>query len=248
MIAALCPSFRRPRLTCNSGALFLEQSYPDGKGMVILEDGGALYPKDMGEIKVLTSEERYPDLGTKYNTLAERAIDFFDPDYFAVWEDDDIYLPHHFSISIRAMEEQRREWSMPSFVFTLLGGAPDVTNYGIYHASIVMSKKAWEKVHWDTSGQAKFDRILMDQLRERFGPPADPYALLKHPSYVFRFYSTHAYHGQAYMRSLEDTTWYNTVALLAPVQPPMEFEPKLDEETVEMLKKLRIPRKEKIHA
>jgi len=245
MIVALCPTFRRPRLTCNSVACFLEQTYPGATGMLVLEDGGALNPVDMGNIKVLTSDTRYPDLGSKYNAMAKKAIELFDPTYFAVWEDDDVYLPYHLSVSIKAMLEERKEWAYPSRVYSLLGGPLGITDYGVYHASIVLSRKAWEKVHWDESGQAKFDRIFMDGLRSNFGPPADPIQHFPRPSYVFRFQSTGAYHGQAFMRSLEDKTWYATVGVLAQKEAPIDLVPKFDEETLRLLEQTRIKKKDK---
>lgn len=243
MIVALCPSYRRPYLTCNAAGCFRSQVTSEPTGMIILEDGGALHPADLGDIKVITAPERFPDLGSKYNRLAELAIEYFYADYFAVWEDDDIYLPDHMEASLRAMREEKREWAMPSCVYSLLGPL-SVTNVGIYHASIVMSRRAWEKVHWDTSGQAQFDRILMQRLREEFGPPADPVRVAGHPTYVFRFQSTGSYHGQALMRSLDDINWYKLVEILTVPMEPVPLVPICDAETLDVLRILNyIPRR-----
>lgn len=235
MIAALCPTFRRPGLTGNAAACFLAQRCELPRRMLIWEDGGALEAATIGSIQIVTSR-RFPDLGSKYNALAERAIELWDPDYLAIWEDDDIYLTWHLETSIVAMIQSGALWAKPSRVWSLYTGRlEEEPAAGRFHGSLVLTRRAWEQVPWPTHGRADFDQEFMRHLQEECGPPADPLLIEPRPGYIFRYGSTRSYHAQHFMRGTADITWYETVAEHVPELPSAELRIAFDDETAAIL-------------
>jgi len=231
MIVALCPTFRRPQLAGNAAACFLAQKIDLPRKLIIWEDGGALKFGRYGSVQVVTSG-RFPNLGAKYNALAKLAITQYDADYLAVWEDDDIYLPNHLKASVLAMVQTGRAWSKPSRILSLYTGKlQEELAAGRFHASIVLSRRAWEAVHWPENGRADFDQQLFAELAERVGPPADPLEVESQPQYIFRWGSTGMPHGQHFMRSPEDNSWYERAEAAFPQVPPDALRPVFDLET-----------------
>jgi hypothetical protein len=80
-------------------------------------------------------------LPEKFNAIAGLAKG----DILVVWEDDDIYLPHHISTHVRAMEG--RLWSKPSFVLSSYTGRleqEDAT--GRFHASLAFRREIFDRI------------------------------------------------------------------------------------------------------
>ena len=94
-IAALMPTWRRPALAANALACFLAQSHDD-KRLLIGDDSGELLPisGDGWEVAQLPKQDSLP---AKYNLMARMAIERWNPDAFAVFEDDDLYFPDYLS-------------------------------------------------------------------------------------------------------------------------------------------------------
>ena len=241
-VVALCPSFRRPKLAGNAAACFAAQDYSGPRKLLIWEDGGALLASESELVEVIASE-RFPDLGSKYNALAERAIREKKADVLVVWEDDDIYLPWHLSVHVRALQETGRMWSKPSRVLSLYTGRlQEEPAAGRFHASIALRREAWEEVRWPTSGRADFDQQFMASLGRRFGPPADPLEIHPVPGYVFRFGSTGSWHAQHFMCGPSDTSWYQDVERTVSPVPKTELRAEFDEETRAVYERFREPR------
>lgn len=231
MIVALCPTFRRPNLAGNAAACFLAQKIDLPHKLIIWEDGGALKAGRYGSVQVVTSG-RFPNLGAKYNALAKLAITEYNADYLAVWEDDDIYLPHYLEAHILALTQSGAAWSKPSRVLSLYTGKlEEEPAAGRFHASILLTRRAWESVRWQENGRADFDQQLMASLTQKFGPPADPLEVESQPQYIFRWGSTGMPHGQHFMRSPEDNSWYQRAETAFPQVPPDALRPVFDLET-----------------
>lgn len=237
MIVALCPTFRRPHLVNNATACFVAQKIKHDRMLLIWDDGGEFRPLCNGSIRLIVSR-RFPDLGSKYNALAKMAVSL-GAEFLAVWEDDDTYLPWYLAAHLEAMQKSGRLWSKPSRVFSLYTGhLEEEPAHGRFHASLFLSREAWERVHWPTHGRADFDQEFMANLMRICGPPADPLEYHPTPAYVFRYGSTGSYHAQHFMRQPADTTWYNTVAATIPASRPVRLEVKFDDETLRIYKLL----------
>ena len=239
-VTCLCPTYQRPRLLENAIACFCEQEYPaNRRALVILDDAGQIRPQHGNGWELHSRSERFASLPDKYNALAALA----DPatDLFAIWEDDDIYLPHHLSAHAAALSRRTGTpqrplplWSKPSRVLSLYTGKPEQENAsGRFFASIAVTRELWRHVGGiPNTRRADFDQQFMAALLRANGPAADPldFSPQRTPGYCFRWASTDAYHGQALMQSPEDVTWYERCQKSSP-GPIDHLSPAPDAET-----------------
>jgi hypothetical protein len=202
-VSCLCPTFRRPKLLENSIACFLAQDYPaDRRELIILDDAGELQSQTGEGWQIISIARRFRSLPEKFNALAGLVRG----EILVVWEDDDIYLPHHISSHVTALEGFL--WSKPSKVLSdYTGKIQEEDATGRFHASIAMTRRAFDECGgWPLTLRGDFDRQLLARLAA-VGESADPCSVDK-PAYVFRWGSTGAYHGQALMQGPEDQKWY----------------------------------------
>jgi hypothetical protein len=225
-VSCLCPTYRRPTLLENSIACFLAQDYPaDRRELIVLDDAGELENQTGDGWQIISITRRFRSLPEKFNALAGLAHG----EILVVWEDDDIYLPHHISSHVAAMDGHL--WSKPSTVLSLYTGEvrkEDAT--GRFHASLAVSRTAFEQCGgWPLTLRGDFDQQLIARLNS-IGKPGNP-CTASHPSYVFRWGSTGAYHGQAMMRGPDDVRWYDNATVTKTVQHSRMLIPGMDDET-----------------
>ena len=222
-VSCLCPTYRRPNLLENSIACFLAQDYPaDRRELIVLDDAGELENQTGDGWQIISIPRRFRSLPEKFNALAGLARG----EILVVWEDDDIYLPHHISSHVVAMGGYL--WSKPSKVLSdYTGEVQEEDATGRFHASIAITRRAYEMCGgWPLTMRGDFDQQLLARLNAT-GPPADPSAFAA-PGYIFRWGSTGVYHGQAFMRGPEDEEWYSRV----PARDSIEhhaFSPEFDD-------------------
>ena len=209
-VACLCPTYGRPQLVRNSLACFLSQVYVPGQARLFILDDGAQIDTQIGEhFQVESTGERFPSMRAKYDRLVAMA-DAWGADAYAVWDDDDIYLPWHLSAANWAMD-QGFLWSYPQWVMSDGGGElePEMTG-GNLHGSIVIGKEIMRGVGgWPLTTRADFDLQMIANLLKIDEPGRPDYQFA--PSYVFRWASTAAKHYQNFVRSPSDTTTYARV-------------------------------------
>ena len=230
-VVCLCPTYRRPaRLVANAIACFERQTYPSGyRRLIVLDDAGELKPQVGPNWQIVSVVNRYATLPAKYNALATLA---FGATAFAVWEDDDVYLPWHLEGCAAALE--RAPWSHPSRVWSLYGGAlHQEPAGGRFHAALAFRREALEEIGgWPETPHGDFDQQLMAALSRRFGTPGDPCDAYS-PSYVFRWGSTGSYHGQGFMGQGGEGDWYSKMPeRVSPGPRPTRIVPGFDEETI----------------
>lgn len=198
-IACLCPTWGRPHLLPNSLACFLAQNHPH-KRLLILDDGDQVTPQQGHNWQVWSTATRYPDLPSKYAALIAHAGDW--PDAYAVWDDDDIYFPHHLSAAAQLLPSH--PWTHPTHVLSDGSGRLEMERTGgNLHGSIVIRRDALETLGgWLQTPRADFDLQQIGRLTA-LGAPGRPEPC---PSYMFRWASTGARHYQNYVRSPADTT------------------------------------------
>ncbi|RLS72006.1 MAG: glycosyltransferase [Planctomycetota bacterium] len=131
-VSCLCPTCRRPKLLENSIACLLAQDYPaDRRELIVLDDAGELQNQTGDGWQVSSIQRRFRSLPEKFDALAG----FARGQVLVVWEDDDIYLPHHISSHVKAMEGHL--WSKPSKVLSdYTGEIQEEDTTGCFHASL----------------------------------------------------------------------------------------------------------------
>lgn len=214
-VHCLMPTYGRTRgLLENALACFLWQRYPRPKlRLTVFDDEGFLDPVERNRDgwAIVSSDQRCPDLGSKYNQMV--AADHGWADVFAVWDDDDLYLPDHVANNVAALswpdKGQEAGWSQPSHVWSTYTGSPELEpSAGRFHGSLVVRRAA---ASWIATRRADFDQQFLSALARDFGAPARP-DHKSPPTYVFRWGDTASTHCQGFMRSPTDTTWWDTYA------------------------------------
>ncbi len=247
-ISCLCPTWRRPKLLANAIACFEAQDYPvDRCELIVLDDAGQIKPyrspawekcdvgyvntaagqSDVpGGISIISISRRFNSLPEKYNALAAMARG----DVLAVWEDDDIYLPHHLSLIAEHIEG--RAWAKPDCVRSLYTGHDEIEAAdGRFHASIALKRDAFIQAGgWPLTTALNFDQQMFKRLANVDSEGIHRFAGIYNtddPSYVFRWGSTGSYHGQG----LGDDWWDKAANQGDMTEGPITIVPKFDEET-----------------
>jgi len=254
----LMPTYGRPKMVENTIACFLAQDYPaERRHLLILDDAGQIPPQKGDGWEVFSTAERFPSLPAKYAELlrlprqltrpigsyadtADVQGDIVDswnhraevplvPDAYAVWDDDDIYLPWHLAAHAEILQEHG--WSHPSRVWSTYTGRPELENAaGRFHGSLAVRRELMKQIGgWPETPRADFDQQMLWRLADA-EPAGDPTTVAV-PSYVFRWGSTRHPHCQGFMRSPDNTTWYGDYAGAHKFEPHARLEPALDPDT-----------------
>jgi glycosyltransferase involved in cell wall biosynthesis len=102
-IAAVCCTYRRPKLLGVAIQCFLDQTHPDRK-LVILDDAGQYEPQKGDRWELFSQSERFPSLGAKRNAAVALALADPEVQGLAVMDDDDWYFPHWLERIAAALE------------------------------------------------------------------------------------------------------------------------------------------------
>ncbi len=207
-IACLCPTYGRPELLASSIAQFQAQTHPD-KRLYILDDGGQYAYAVNDDYELISLKARFNSLPQKYDALAAMAADW-KPDAIAMWDDDDIYLPHHLS-SIAARLNGEYQWTAPVVVWSTYPGHPVIEDaVGRFWASCAIRWQAFKDVGGvPLTLRADFDQMFLGNCQKKFGPPVSLASNAKDATFVFRWADTLAPHAQHFLRSPDDETWYD---------------------------------------
>jgi hypothetical protein len=175
-VSLLTPTYGRP----TTGRLwFLEelvecyrrQDYGGPSELIILSDAGAwnqLLRCDVPGVRVVNEVWRYPSLGAKFNRLVGLARF----DLLAPAEDDDLFLPHRLSLSVKLLGDgpylnPRRGW-----LWTPAGDLQWQHPQGICHNMSIFTRAAFDAVEGGYKPWAQdtlMDRDLCKEHRLPYG-------------------------------------------------------------------------------
>ncbi|MGH8498132.1 MAG: glycosyltransferase, partial [Methylococcales bacterium] len=201
LIACLCPTYKRPEYLRNSIACFVSQTHPN-KVLVILDDAGQHAAREFPaeDWRLVSQPDRCPNLPAKFNALAAMAPR---ADILVVWEDDDIYLPHHLAaIAEAAASTGEAAYFAPNRVLTttnhLRSGTRENAASGGFHASWAYTRRLWELLGgYDYGNRLDFDQHMGRRCRDAVGVAHyDETDIGRRfgPSYVYRW-GNGVYHG-----------------------------------------------------
>jgi hypothetical protein len=235
-IAALMPTYGRPRLVANALACFLAQDCPvDKRRLLILDDADQIVPQSGADWQIWSTAKKFPSLPAKYAFLVDRANEW-GADAYCVWDDDDIYLPWH--LSAHAQTLSTAGWSHPEKVWSLYTGSLMLESAaGRFHGALAVRRDFAEQVgYWGTSTRCDYDQQIMGRL-SHLSPPGHPDSDLL-PSYVYRWGSTGADHCSGRCRCPDDETWYTETPITEPGRIE-ELMPRMDAETEAIYRRIR---------
>ncbi len=98
-IAAVCITWNRPQMLGRLIECFNRQTY-ENRELLILDDGGQYPDQPKGDRwRVVSHDRRYDSLGEKRHAAAQMV----EADAMAIWDDDDIYLPHALGATVHGL-------------------------------------------------------------------------------------------------------------------------------------------------
>ena len=163
-MSCLCPTFGRANLLEESIESFLRQE-EDEKELIILNDADwqtlELEPYD--NIRLYNSEERFPDMGSKWNWLVREAIF----DNLVPWPSDDIMLPWALSTLQALLWGYEYVHPLGRFVFTSRG-FKNFDHHGC-QGIIAFTKGAHEGVGGYPKQYGGQDTVFLHKLRKLYG-------------------------------------------------------------------------------
>lgn len=193
-IACLCCTYNRPAQLAEAVESFLRQSYPaEFRELIILDDAGQYAPDacdHLPGVKLVTTKHRFRTLGEKRNACAALASP--DTEAYAVWDDDDIYLPWHLDLMAWVFEAGYR-WSLPAEVWI------DRRSYlerkqtkGLFHGSWAFTREAFLSVGGYPAMQSGQDQALAARFKKAGIVPVSPVPpadTTLPPSYIYRWHT-----------------------------------------------------------
>jgi len=194
-LAAICCTYKRPRLLAEAIECFLRQDYPAAKReMIVLDDAGQYADQQGDGWRIVSLPTRFRTLGEKRNASA--ALVSPDVDAYCVWDDDDIYLPWHISAAAAALAEA--DYTIPTQLYIDKEGRLECkANQSLFHGAWSFRRKAFEPVRGYPFIQSGQDQGLLKRFKAANLRRADPIQFDARPSYVYRWFTAHSQHISA---------------------------------------------------
>lgn len=196
-VSCMCLTYGRPDLLEEAIHSFLIQDYPGTKELVVLNDCVA-QTLDYGhpDVHIVNVSRRFRTVGEKRNACA--ALTRYD--LLFVWDDDDIFLPHRISYSVKMLRPSKRFFK-PSKAFTLNEGKLSGPTANLFHSGACFTKDLFDEVHGyrhmgsgqDMDLELAFERLLGRGKNYNAILPKDIY-------YLYRWAGTGSFHLSSFGR------------------------------------------------
>lgn len=188
----MCPTFGRPQPVIEEAVWsFLNQDYAGDKELLILNDfDRQTIVFDHPQVTVVNVPSRFHSVGEKRNAAAAMCRH----DLLAVWDDDDIYLPHRLRFSA-GMYKDKKRFFKPSQALVLSNGAIRGPETNLFHSGSLWHRSLFDEVGGYAHMGSGQDRDLEDKFEKVIGAGKD-YAGIR-PSeiyYLYRWSRTQSYH------------------------------------------------------
>jgi hypothetical protein len=170
-LAVVCVTYNRPRQLGQMIRCFERQDYAD-RELLVLDDVGQYRPTQGERWRLVSVAGRYATLGEKRNAAAQLVSP--DAEAFAVWDDDDLYMPWALRASAAAL--QRAPWSRPSRVLHPLpdGSLRQHRTGGLFHSGWAYRREAFEQAGGYPSINNGEDQGLAERFRRLGVAECDP--------------------------------------------------------------------------
>jgi glycosyltransferase involved in cell wall biosynthesis len=164
-ISCICITYGRPtRLLEEAVQSFLLQDYAGEKELLILNDfDQQIFYCDHPEVTVVNLPVRFHTVGEKQNA----AVALCRYDLLAVWDDDDVSLPHRLSYSVRHYDGEKRFFKAP-FAFRVDDGVVQQLMEGPFHVTSMWHRSLFDEAGgyphmgsgYDQELEARFQTII----------------------------------------------------------------------------------------
>ena len=171
-IAAICCTYKRPKLLAEAVECFLRQDYPAAKREMIVLDDADQYENQIGDgWRIVSLPTRFRTLGEKRNASA--ALVSPEVEAYCVWDDDDIYLPWHMSAAAAALTDA--DYAIPTLVSVDKGNhLRRKVNQWLFHGAWSFRREAFDRVCGYPFIQSGQDQGLLKRFKATNLRRADP--------------------------------------------------------------------------
>jgi hypothetical protein len=191
-ISCLCLTYGRPKELLEEAVYsFVNQDYQGEKELLVLNDFGpqVLYCHHP-QVTMINLPVRFRTLGEKRNA----AVGLCQHDLVAIWDDDDIYLPHRLSFSVAKYVEAKRYFK-PTRALLLNNGQVNGTETNLFHSSGMWHRSLFKEVGGYTAMDAGEDAVLEQRFRDLVGPDLEYTDIrLDEIYYLYRWSGSGSYH------------------------------------------------------
>jgi len=194
----MCLTFARPqRMVEEAVYSFLNQDYAGDKELLILNDfDRQTIAFHHPQVTVVNVPSRFHTVGEKRNAAAALCRH----DLLAVWDDDDICLPHRLSFSVSRYDDKKRFFK-PTRAFSLNHGVLGGPNRNQYHASSLWHRSLFDEVGGYAHMGSGEDGDIEAKFRKVIGAAKDYESIQPHEVfYLYRWGGTQSYHLSAFGR------------------------------------------------
>ncbi|MBN8626216.1 MAG: glycosyltransferase family 2 protein [Planctomycetes bacterium] len=190
-VSCMCLTYGRPAVLEEAIESFRRQDYAGPKELIVLNDfDRQTLLCDVPGVHVVNVSKRFRTVGEKRNACAALATH----DLLFVWDDDDIYLPHRLSFSVR-MFNPEKGFFKPSKALTLNSGQIGGPNANLYHSGSCFSRSLFDKARGyahmgsgqDFELETVFERLIGRGKNFNAIKPEEIY-------YIYRWSGTGSYH------------------------------------------------------
>jgi glycosyltransferase involved in cell wall biosynthesis len=207
----MCLTFARPKLLLEEAVYsFLNQDYAGEKELLILNDfEHQTIVFRHPQVTVVNLSSRFHTLGEKRNA----AVALCRHDFLAVWDDDDIYLPHRLSFSVSRYDAGRRFFK-PSKAFILNDAMVSGPKRALFHSGSMWHRALFDQVGGYAHMNAGEDQEIEAKFAAVIGTAKDYDAI--QPSevfYLYRWLGTGSYHLSDFGRGDDQVAAYARCAL-----------------------------------
>jgi glycosyl transferase family 2 len=200
-VSCMCLTYARPKHILEEAVYsFLNQDYAGDKELLILNDF------DRATIEFAHPQVTIVNLATRFHSLGEKrnaAAALCRYDLLAVWDDDDIFLPHRLSFSVAHYDARRRFFKPSKALFLDRGvlGGPEANLFhsgGLWHRSLFDEVGGYDHINsgQDLDIELKFAKVIGFDKNLDAIAPADIF-------YLYRWSDTDSYHMSAFGRDTD---------------------------------------------
>lgn len=139
LISCLCCTYGRPIHLGEAIKCFNDQDYQN-KELIVLNDQEQvtlILPSCPANIRIINHPKRFGSLGEKRNYIRTLA----NGDYFCIWDDDDLYLPHRISKSVEYITASNYDIMKPSKAIMSVNNNQYKLVSNLFHSQACVTKK-----------------------------------------------------------------------------------------------------------
>jgi glycosyltransferase involved in cell wall biosynthesis len=200
-VSCVCLTYGRPELLEEAIESFLMQDYGGQKELVVLNDfDQQTLEFDHPEVKIYNVAQRFSSLGEKLNA----AVGLCTHDLIFVWDDDDIYLPHRLSLSVKQLDVKRGFFKASHAFFWNDGEITEIAA-NVFHSGACFTRQLFDLVQGYPHVNSGVDQAIEGLMnRQRSGATEPDRIAPEQLYYIYRWSGVNSYHISGFLGSTSE--------------------------------------------